>query len=243
MLKFAHHFILPLARKHRWTSFCEIGASRGRTADEMLALPSASFTIIDPCFDLDLVAKYSGDARVEVRKGTSLDILPLLLSAFDCILIDGDHNWYTVYHELALIRAHDLLKRGGMIFLHDVGWPYARRDLYYRPDTIPADFRLPYERKGIVRGRSQLVESQGQNCEYNNATKEGGERNGVLTAVEDFIAEHPRDYHFCIVHLQWGLGILQYRQQKFSEDTAFAAVRMKAGLYSLSGFARRRSTT
>ena len=134
MIKFARRFIVPLARAHGWKSFCEIGASRGLTADRILSLRNIAYTIIDPCLDQDLVAKYAGNQNVTVHKANSLDVLPRLDGKFDCILIDGDHNWYTVYHELGWIRRRDLLDRGGMIFLHDVGWPYGRRDMYYQPD-------------------------------------------------------------------------------------------------------------
>jgi predicted O-methyltransferase YrrM len=128
---------VPLARKRGWKSFCEIGASFGLTSDEILKVPDISYTIIDPCLDADLALKYAGDARVAVKQSNSLDALPNLDGAYDCILIDGDHNWYTVFNELRLIRERGLLRRGGMIFFHDVERPYGRRDMYYQPDTIP----------------------------------------------------------------------------------------------------------
>jgi hypothetical protein len=28
-----------------------------------------------------------------------------------------------------------------MIFFHDVGRPYGRRDMYYQPETVPPEFR------------------------------------------------------------------------------------------------------
>jgi hypothetical protein len=40
-----------------------------------------------------------------------------------------------------------------MVFFHDVGWPYERRDMYYQPDTIPVDFLQKYERKGIIKDK------------------------------------------------------------------------------------------
>src|SRR5947207_9566379 len=169
MIKFARRFIVPLARAHGWKSFCEIGASRGLTADRILSLRNIAYTIIDPCLDQDLVAKYAGNQNVTVHKANSLDVLPRLDGKFDCILIDGDHNWYTVYHELGWIRRRDLLDRGGMIFLHDVGWPYGRRDMYYQPDTIPPEARQPHEQKGIVHGCSALSATAGHNADLHNA--------------------------------------------------------------------------
>jgi predicted O-methyltransferase YrrM len=222
MRTFTRHFIVPLALRRKWKSICEIGASMGGSADELLKLQLDSYTIIDPCFDQDLQAKYAADTRVNVLKCNSLDALTssrMLLPGrlFDVILIDGDHNWYTVFNELRLIHEHELLRPGGYIFLHDVDWPYGRRDMYYQPDTIPANFRQPFAQQGMVRGRRYLSESDGVNREFMNALEEGGLRNGVLTAVEDFVAKHPRNYRFCWVRFEFGLGILQSRtQQRFS---------------------------
>jgi hypothetical protein len=56
-----------------------------------------------------------------------------------------------------------------------------------------------------------------------------------LTAIEDFIAEHPTEYHFSRVKLGSGLGILQYRRKQSSEDASFFLLRIKAGIYSLAG--------
>ena len=38
------------------------------------------------------------------HKDTSLNVLPEMDSA-DFVLIDGDHNWYTVYNELILLES------------------------------------------------------------------------------------------------------------------------------------------
>lgn len=235
---FAPRFVIPLARKHAWMSFCEIGASTGTATDEMLSLPNISYTIIDPCFDADLARKYASDTRVTVHKGNSLDVIPKLEGTYDCILIDGDHNWYTVLNELRVIRQRGMLHRGGMIFFHDVGWPYGRRDMYYQPETIPSEYRQEYERKGIVRGRSQLVDSGGANEHLYNCVREGGPRNGVLTAIEDFIAEYPSDYSFSRVRYRFGLGILQFRRKQLSESISFNLLQIKAGLFSIYGLLR-----
>jgi hypothetical protein len=162
---------------------------------------------------------------------------------YDCILIDGDHNWYTVFNELRLIRERGLLRRGGMIFFHDVGWPFGRRDMYYQPDTIPQEYRHKHELKGIVRGRSQLVDSGGGNAKDWNAVHEGGPKNGVLTAIEDFQSAHPSEYRFCRVRLAAGLGIMQYRGEKLWDGLAFFLLRIKAAIYSLGGMVRDATAT
>jgi len=241
MRTFVRHYIAPLARLCRWKSVCEIGASKGRSTDYLLKLPLEPHTIIDPCLDEDLQAKYSGNTRVHVVKKNSLDALSLDALApaggigpdarFDGILIDGDHNWYTVFNELRLIHERALLRPGGYIFLHDVDWPYGRRDLYYQPDTIPAEFRHPFAEKGIVRGQSALAEVGGLNSRnYLNALQEGGPKNGVLTAIEDFLALHPGDFRFFMIRYQWGLGVLEFRSALPFSGLSFRMLQAKAFL-------------
>jgi hypothetical protein len=242
MKTFVHKFIAPLLRDRGWKSICEIGASAGETTDELLKEPLAHYTVIDPCFDEDLEAKYADDSRVTVVKRNSLDALAagvegLPGAPFDCILIDGDHNWYTVFNELRLIRERGALAPGGYLFFHDVGWPYGRRDMYYQPETIPAEFRRPFARKGMVRGQSKLAEDGGICEQFCNALDEGGARNGVLTAIEDFVALSPGEYRFARVQFEFGLGIMQFRPKDAGLDLSFLRVQTKAAVYNL--FANR----
>ena len=243
MRTFVRHYIVPLARACRWKSICEIGARTGTSTNYLVKLPLESHTIIDPCLDEDLQAKYAGNTRVHVVKKNSLDALSFDALApgggigsgtgFDGILIDGDHNWYTVFNELRLIHERALVRPGGYIFLHDVDWPYGRRDLYYQPDTIPAEFRHPFAEKGIVRGQSSLAEVGGFNSRnYLNALEEGGPKNGVLTAIEDFLALHPNDYRFFMIRYQWGLGVLQLRSARPFSGLSFRMLQAKAFLLS-----------
>ena len=234
MENFVFRFIAPLARKSGWKSVCEIGASHGQTTDELLKLPIATYTVIDPCFDEDLAAKYRADHRVTVQRMNSLNALtfPELLQPaypFDCILIDGDHNWYTVFNELRLIHEHGLLRPGGFIFLHQICWPYARRDLYYQPNTIPAEFRHPYANRAILPGQSQLGGESGLNAHLANAVEEGGPRNGVLTAIEDFLAQHANEYRFYAVKTEHGLGVLQHLAPGTSTFWPLLSLRIAAG--------------
>jgi hypothetical protein len=105
--------------------------------------------------------------------------------------------------------------------------------MYYQPDTIPPEYRQEYARKGIIPGQNQLEDSAGKNRNLWNAVHEGGPRNGVLTAIEDFVAEYPSEYHLCRVRHQYGLGILQYRTKKKSDDFSFLLLRIKVGIYNL----------
>ena len=137
------------------------------------------------------------------------------LGPTDAWLVDGDHNWYTVYHELLGIDAAS--QRDGkpmLVFLHDVGWPCARRDQYCAPDRIPAEFRQPYSYDGgMVPGEPGLVPDTGFRGagSFAAALNEGGPRNGVLTAIEDFLERklaEGRELGFAEVPGVFGLGVV-----------------------------------
>lgn len=217
MQDFVESFALPLLRKRHGARVCEIGSRLGGSATALASLSHTEVTVIDPCLDCDLDQKFARNTRVTVKKDISLKVLPDLNDPFDCILIDGDHNWYTVYNELKLIYERKLLRDHGVVFLHDVEWPWGRRDMYYQPETIPSEYRHEWERKGIVRGNSRLLQSGGMFPSYNKAISEGGPRNGVLTAVEDFLREHKDEYHFFLVHDGVGLGVI-YRKGNFKDE-------------------------
>lgn len=149
------------------------------------------------------------------------------IAAPDAWLIDGDHNWYTVYHELQAIR--DLTRAHGkplLVFLHDVGWPSGRRDMYYAPERIPSDFRHEHSFDGgAFPEASDLHHGRGFRGmgHFAFALHEGGPRNGVLTAVEDFLAEELKagtEYGFAEVPGVFGLGVIFDLDQPWSEELA-----------------------
>ena len=128
----------------------------------------------------------------------------------DFACIDGDHNWYTVIHELRLLEraARESGRRPPVSILHDVGWPYGRRDMYYDPKSIPVAHRLPYERHGIRPDGPELVADDGLNSHLYNAIYEHQIHNGVLSAVEDFIAESGDGWKLVQVAGLSGVGVL-----------------------------------
>lgn len=140
--------------------------------------------------------------------GLSLEILPTLEKA-DCFIIDGDHNYYTVYNELKLITQHN---KPRLILLHDVGWPWGHRDIYYDLKTIPDQYRndpVTDPNLGIVPGQPGIFLNYGfcSNGQFAFAKSEGGAKNGVMAAVENFLMENP-EYQLFTVDCVFGLGIL-----------------------------------
>ena len=53
------------------------------------------------------------------------------------VVIDGDHNYYTVSEELRLIGERAAGAELPLLLFHDVCWPHARRDDYFAPELIP----------------------------------------------------------------------------------------------------------
>jgi hypothetical protein len=235
---FVKRLVAPLLTRRGWTRVCEIGASYGASTDVLASVPNLAITVVDPCLDTDLEHKYADKRGVTVRKGASLDVLPSLDGPFDCILIDGDHNWYTVYNELRIISERRLLQEGGMVFFHDVDWPYGRRDMYFRPDLIPAEYRHECQQKGLVRNQSNLSELAGFNSAYWNATREGGPKNGVLTAIEDFISEQKGGYSFFYLKQQYGLGVM-CRRRGITDDWSMLQMRAACAAYKLVASSKR----
>jgi hypothetical protein len=127
----------------------------------------------------------------------------------DVWFVDGDHNWYTVYHELELIdRMGQQSDKPLIVFMHDVAWPCGRRDMYYDPKQIPIEFLQPFStaEEGITLIEPVPITGFLKGPYW--AKHEGGAKNGVLTAVEDFLAKHEGRYHWVFIPAFLGLGIL-----------------------------------
>lgn len=213
MFPFWREVVAPVLEACRARRIVEVGALRGEHTELMLAHlgPDAELHVIDPVPSFDPavhVARFAG--RYVFHQDLSVNVLGSL-PAMDAALLDGDHNWYTVLTELRLLaevaRAHD--RAMPVCILHDVGWPYGRRDLYYDPSNIPEEHRQAWARKGIRPGHERLVPGNGgMNGELANALLEGGPRNGVMTGIEDFVAEHPQPVRLIVLPVFYGLAIL-----------------------------------
>jgi Methyltransferase domain len=190
-------------------SVTEVGAFMGELTRLLLRWADgagATVTAIDPTphADLEQLERERTDLRL-VRE-TSIEALahvPLT----DAVILDGDHNYYTVSQELALIagRATDAGRPLPLLLLHDVGWPHGRRDDYYVPQRIPAEHRQPLADGGLYPGVEGAVHG-GIPCDH-PAAIEGGAGNGVLTAVEDFLRDRER-LQVAIVPAFYGLGVI-----------------------------------
>jgi cephalosporin hydroxylase len=232
--------IAPVLHAAQARRVVEIGAWRGETTERMLddLGPEAELDVIDPEPAFDPAGhedKFPG--RYRFHRALSLDVIPTL-GPVDAALIDGDHNWYTVYNELRLL-AEGARRHGTclpVLILHDVLWPYGRRDLYYAPEQIPAEFRQPWARAGMNLGVKRLHPYTGLNPTMCNAEEEGGPRNGVMTGLEDFLAEHPRPVRKLVLPIYFGLAIVVEEDRIAAQpeiDKALDRLESSEGRYEL----------
>jgi hypothetical protein len=211
-----HLIMEPLLEIVQPRTIIEIGAERGDTTRPLLDFcqrHDATLHSIDPhpLFD------WQNEPRLVMHRALSLQALPTI-GACDACLIDGDHNYYTVFNELMLIGRNQPFP---LTFVHDIGWPYGRRDSYYDPRNIPAEHRHQCVKMGLLPGLSALVPKGGFNANLWNARAENTPKNGVLTAVEDFMKATSLELELVTLPAFYGLGILFPKQllqnQPFAE--------------------------
>jgi methyltransferase family protein len=186
----------------------EIGSEAGGMTREMVAWAEREgvrFVTVEPFPVAEIQELARGSDAFDLVQRRSPQALEDL-GAADAYLVDGDHNHWTVSHELRAIYSTG----APLTILHDVGWPCARRDQYYSVESLPPEAVHPHSfTMGRVPGRAELVEEGGFGGAggFAVALEEGGPRNGVLTAVEDFLAEHG-GLEYAHVPAVFGLGIV-----------------------------------
>ncbi len=210
--------IIPCLEHAGVTNIAEIGSEFGGMS-KLLAEHSAALggtlTCIDPEPADGFAAWARGQSNVRHVAQPSLDALSVDLGEVDAWFVDGDHNYYTVYHELVGIDAAQRAAGKPLLaFMHDVSWPCARRDFYYAPDRVPPGWRHPHSYDhGVRLGEDGVLPGRGLRGmgSFAVALQAGGERNGVLTAVEDFLKEadtEQRPLFYVHVPAVLGLGII-----------------------------------
>ncbi|MGN0598186.1 MAG: class I SAM-dependent methyltransferase, partial [Ruminiclostridium sp.] len=211
MQRFFEAVLEPIFRLENIRTIVEIGSDKGLNTVKLIRYANdvkGKVYSVDPSprFDSEIWAEENPESFVMLRD-LSLNVIRNIKDA-DCFLIDGDHNWYTVYNELKMIYDTYGCDKFPLVFFHDIDWPYDRRDLYYSPENIPAVYRNEYEKKGL-NPNSCLTSDNGINEQHFNAKRYGGEKNGVLTAVEDFIKDYPElDLRFMSHDVLFGLGMI-----------------------------------
>jgi len=193
----------------------EIGSESGEMSVRLAtaaAQRGGNLYVVEPA-PSDLLRAFAAEHRnVRVVEGYSPEALAGIPPA-GLYVVDGDHNYVTVRGEVEAIFA-DAAPLDTIAVMHDVGWPSGRRDQYYAPDRLPADAVWPHSfTRGAIPDSAELAaEGRGFRGEgaFAFAMREGGPRNGVLTAIEDVVAERP-SLGLLTTPLVFGLGVIGHR--------------------------------
>jgi Methyltransferase domain len=201
-------------------SVAEVGAFEGVLTAALLEWADSrdvAVTAIDP--DpmpalRELALRRPSLTLVEATSHDALRNLP----RHDAVIVDGDHNYFTVARELRLIAERAPGEELPLLVFHDVGWPHARRDSYYDPERIPPEHRQPLVKNAFLDPAEPGVAAGGLRYDW-GAAAEGGPRNGVLTAVEDFVG--PRDdLRLAVLPAFFGFGLVWHLDAPWSDRIA-----------------------
>ena len=225
-------------------SVVEIGAFAGDLTRVLVAWAGergARVSAIDPSPQPELLALDEAHPQLRLIRATSLASLSSIPLP-DAVVIDGDHNHYTVSEELRLLGDRVPGCDLPLLLFHDVCWPHGRRDDYYAPEQIPGDRRRPVagDAGGLFPGEPGLRPRGG--LPYpRSATREGGARNGVLTAVEDFVAGRD-ELRIAVVPAFFGLGVVWHREAS-CRRSSIACCGLGTGIRCLSAWRRTACST
>jgi hypothetical protein len=213
--------MLPCLEAAGARSIVEVGAFAGDLTSLLLdwaAHPGAQVSAIDPSPEPDLVELDRKHPELELIRETSLEALPRVPMP-DAVIIDGDHNYYTVSEELRIVGERAQGSELPLLLFHDVCWPHGRRDDYFDPELIPEEYRQPIAGNGdgLFPGDPGL--RPGGVPYPRSAAREGGPRNGVLTAVEDFVSER-EGLRLVVVPAFFGFGVVWHEDSPWSDDLA-----------------------
>ncbi|WP_433869068.1 class I SAM-dependent methyltransferase [Saccharopolyspora sp. CA-218241] len=199
----------------------EVGVESGQVSGLYAELGATAVHCVEPHPTDELratLAEHDALHLVERSSPAALAELP----AADLYVLDGDHNYATVRAELDWILAH---APEAVVVLHDLLWPCGRRDLYYQPSQLGEEDQLPSTEDGPTIWHDELTPTGfvGRGA-FRCAETAGGEGNGVLTAVEDALADDDGSWHLELVPAVFGLGVLVPRRDT-ADDGLVRALR------------------
>lgn len=138
----------------------------------------ATFTL----FDLNYVSNFN--EKIKIIKDYPLDSLNNL-NDYDAIFINDDANWFTVYNELNLVKKNN--EEFPLVFICNNRFPNKRRDSYYDPNIIPKEYRKESLKELPICFKNNKINISDGNF---HACLESDNKNGVLTAIDDFLNEN-----------------------------------------------------
>lgn len=201
--------MLPCLEAAKVESLLEIGSFAGELTETLLEWGTprgVEISTVEPLPPEELRGVVSRHPELTLIEDTGVGALDSIGSLPDAVIIDGDHNYFTLTGELdkiAEIAGDDPLP---LLLFHDVGWPHERRDTYYAPDRVPEAARQPLAEDCTIEPGNPGLSDGGLPFKW-AAAREGGPGNGVLTAIEDFI-ERRQGLKLAVVPVFFGFGVL-----------------------------------
>ena len=158
--------------------------------------------------------------ELELIRETSLAALPQLSELPDAVVIDGDHNYFTVSEELRMIGERAPGAELPLLLFHDVCWPHGRRDDYFDPELIPERYRQPVAggAGGIVPGDPGL--RPGGLPYPRSAAREGGPRQRRADRDRGRSSRAARGVRLVVVPVFFGLGVAWHEDAPWSGELA-----------------------
>ena len=215
-------------------SVCEIGSERGLTSQLLgkVFKNIEKLHIVDPFISKEL--KKEKPMNMILYEETSLEFLQRGLD-IELYLIDGDHNYYTVYNELLNIEKNRNKKQKTFILLHDVSWFCGRRDQYYNEELIPEKHESYNHNSLCLENDHNVKYGFSLSKNFSVAKITGGKKNGVLTAIEDFVEKSKLEWKFNYIPSLWGLGFL-WLEDNFEQNDIEKIDKLLTKLDSLKEF-------
>jgi hypothetical protein len=202
-------------------SVLEIGAFKGELTSELLDWADRSgarIVALDPEPPDELLELAKRRSDLELLLETSHDALRTI-EFTDAIVVDGDHNYYTLSEELKIVAERAQGAETPLMMFHDVGWPHARRDTYYVPERIPEEHRQPLAHDIYLAPWEPGVTEEGGLPFVWAAEREGGPENGTLTALEDFVNAH-EGMRLATVPAFFGFGVVWHEDAPWADAVA-----------------------
>ncbi|MDQ3644831.1 MAG: class I SAM-dependent methyltransferase [Actinomycetota bacterium] len=201
----------------------EIGSESGGFTRELLRFAGTrggEVWCVEPYPTIELEQLGADGVGLHLIAGRSPEALEGI-EPCDAYIIDGDHNYWTVSRELEHALGDRDPALAPLVVLHDVSWPCGRRDQYYAPDALPPGAVHPHSwDQGSLPGEENAIRGGLRgNGSFAIALKEGGERNGVRTAVEDFVAER-KHLRFAHVPSIFGVAFVYPESAAYAEALA-----------------------
>lgn len=202
-------------------SLLEIGSFAGELTESLLewGIPKGvEISTVEPLPPDELRKVVERHPELTLIEDTGVGALAGLEALPDTVIIDGDHNYFTLTGEL-----NKIAELGGdgqlpLILFHDVCWPHERRDTYYAPERVPESERPPIAKDCTIAPGNPGLSDGGLPYEW-AAAHEGGPKNGVLTAIEDFM-ERRGGLRLAVVPVFFGMGVLWEESAPYADAVA-----------------------